>query len=73
MGHGDEPQTGTPDRARGFDLLPTQAGTHRELILVENLGCEGADVRMQPPGFLQEQSLVLAGGLALSKQVAQGG
>src|SRR5579872_1219900 len=53
------------------DKLPLKAGVRSKPIVVEQLRAEGADRRMQPPGFLKKKASVWSDRLCTSQKVLQ--
>ena len=67
-----EPDAGTGERSPGREGLRLQAGHGFEPALVEDLRGEAAQVRVQPPGVLQEEAAVRRHGDVLAQDVTQG-
>jgi dTDP-4-amino-4,6-dideoxygalactose transaminase len=69
MLHGHVSNSSAIERPRTGDVLPLPSRVGREAALVERLGSEFAEVRVQPPGPLEKEPQLGRHGDAIAEQV----
>jgi hypothetical protein len=64
-------ETGTLERRRAVHALPLEPGPREQAVLVVQLRGECAELRMEPPGVVEEEAAVRREGRPVAEQVLQ--
>src|ERR1043166_8753992 len=72
MAHRRQAEAASGQRSRPDDALQLETLPGAQPVVVVDLGCEGTDRRMQPPGLIEEEAAILWHRRLTGQQVIQG-